>query len=449
MKLFKKILHVALVFIIIFCSAFSSCVFAGGDNESGFSFGFGEKIGEPVFKDKQEDIMFDKPLKWGKTEILGVECDWEKTDSIASFLEKQREAQAKLICGILTDNIDLVNKAMETNLIDLTSWVHVITNSENEEEKQQMFIFKDELLKHPLVAKHLETAYNLAEQKHFLFMPPKCSASQTEFTKMPGLFGDQYVVISETNIERVRTPFLIDKTVIIGIRTCERFSNNGLEDFVKALISGNFGMVKSSVEKYNIDPRFAVLLVSAERYELRLNPIYEARIRGYKEIEKYLSEVSGVKHEEQTKRIQKAWQLSQDEHNKWLITSDEYVRFDSPIEWKYFLDRLTTKIWGINKTDLDENEWGIIVPPTDVPGAVVKSPEQIKNEELLIRGVLEDNVDMVRLALDSKLINKNLLISVVTGEQKAKRFNVIQEALNKNNAEIISLLREYQYQTDI
>ncbi len=133
------------------------------------------------------------------------------------------------------------------------------------------------------------------------------------------------------------------------------------------------------------------------------------------------------------------------EHHKRLTTPDEYVRFESPIEWNRFLGRLTTKVLGINKRNLAENEWGIIVPLSGVGGAAVKSPEQIRNEELLIRGVFENNVGMVRSALYSNLIDKNLLISVVTDQSKAQRFDVLQEARSKkNNVEIISLLRLYQ-----
>lgn len=405
-----------------------------------------------ILQDSGKENYEVDPIKWENVNIIALEKFWDETDPtvcpMIPFFKKQLEAYAKLIRGILTNNIALVNEAMKTAPIELTDEVGVITDSTDEAERQQFFVFKDELLKHPLVAKHLETTYNLAEDKHFSFDPPNCSKPQTEFTKVPGLFGDRYAVVPESNIERVHIPFLIDKTKIIGIRTSEGFSNDGLENFVKFLIGGNLGMVKLMVERYNIDPRFAVPLVSEERHELRLNPIYEARTRGYKEIEKYLSEVSGAKHKEQTKRIQEVRQQLDDEYHRWLTTSDEYVRLESPIEWKYFLE-LTTKIWGINKTDVEANEWGIVVPPSDACGTAVKSSEQIKNEALLIRGVLADNVEMVRTALGSKLIDKSLRISVVTDKSKAKRFNVIQEALKKNNAEIIALLRKYQYQTDI
>ena len=383
------------------------------------------------------------PTKWENVNIIALEKFWERTDPMAPFLEKQLEAHAKLIRGILTDNTALVDEALKTNLIDLTGWADVITDSKNEEEKQQMFMFKDELLKHPLVAKHLEAAYNLAEQKHFSFTPPNCSAPQTEFTKMPGLFGVQYASVPENKVERFHTPLLINKTKIIGIRTSDGFSNKGLEDFVRSLISGDLYAVKSAVEKHNIDPRFAVLLVSDEMHELRLNPIYEAHTRGYKEIEEYLNGVSEKRHKGQTKQIQEVRRKLDDEHEKWLKTSDEYVRFDLPIEWKYFLE-LTTKIWGINKIDSEENERGISLRSSYGHDSVIKSSEQIKNEELLIRGILEDNVDMVRSALYSKLIDKSLRISVVTDQRKAQRFDAIQEAMRKNNPVIISLLREYQ-----
>lgn len=152
-----------------------------------------------------------------------------------------------------------------------------------------------------------------------------------------------------------------------------------------------------------------------------------------------------ISHAGLAEQTQEASQRVAYGHYNRLTTSDEYVRFESPIEWNRFLGRLTTQILGINKRNLAANEWGIIVPLSDVGGAAVKSSEQIENEELLIRGVLENNVDMVRSALRGNLIDKNLLISVVTDQSKAQRFDVLQEArIKKNNVEIISLLRLYQ-----
>ena len=77
------------------------------------------------------------PTKWENVNIIALEKFWERTDPMAPFLEKQLEAHAKLIRGILTDNTALVDEALKTNLIDLTGWADVITDSKNEEEKQR------------------------------------------------------------------------------------------------------------------------------------------------------------------------------------------------------------------------------------------------------------------------------------------------------------------------
>lgn len=301
MKLFKKILHVALVFIIIFCSAFSSCVFAGGDNESGFSFG--RKIGEPVFKDKQEDIMFDKPLKWGKIEILGVPCNWEKTNPFCQSNLLANIAGSKLIKGIFTNNLELVKEGVAEGA-RITQYIEVIT-SDKDNKEQILFVTDLKEYMSAEITDYLRKAYNtkfLAERKlsrqyGYGFGPEyPYGPGQHSYVHIVRLFdGDEPLKIEEYEIDKIAEPIDFLNTKIVGFikgwnsHFCP-LDKAACEKLVRGILNDDLNMVKSAVESNKSIIRIFPV-VTLEGLQIDFEPFVEAGYCKNKEIIDYLSKV--------------------------------------------------------------------------------------------------------------------------------------------------------------
>lgn len=183
--------------------------------------------------------------------------------------------------------------------------------------------------------------------------------------------------------------------------------------------------------------------------EIRLDPINGAHIRGNTEIEGYLNKIIEAKNKESEEFAQKSRkQFAENckaEFKKWISDATGYIRFSEPVEWASELG--DEPILGVCKTNFKGivEDWYWSSP--DNSSIKLKTLEIAKNEEVLIRGIFTNNASMVKQALESKLIDRELSINVVTDNKmccKMRCFEVIPEAIKASNQEIISLLREYQ-----
>ncbi len=302
MKLFKKVLSTILSFGMVFTSALSLRVFAGGDNESGFSFG--RKIGEPVFKDKQEDIMFDKPLKWGKIEILGVPCNWEKTDSFKQEISLPANiAGSKLIKGIFTNNLELVKEGVAEGA-RITQYIEVIT-SDKDNKEQILFITDLKEYMSAEITDYLRKAYNtkfLAERKlsrqyGYGFGPEyQYGPGQHSYVHIVRLFdGDEPLKIEEYEIDKIAEPIDFLNTKIVGFikgwnsHFCP-LDKNACEKLVRGILTDDLNMVKSAVESNKSIIRIFPV-VTSEGLQIDFEPFVEAGYCKNKEIIDYLSKV--------------------------------------------------------------------------------------------------------------------------------------------------------------
>lgn len=291
MKLFKKILSSALSFGVICSSAFSACVFAGGENGSGlFAFGSGTfGSGAPLFKDKQEDIMFGEPFKWGETEILGIACNWDKTDFLAESKMRESVATSKLIRGIFTNNLSLIKQGVEEGT-RITQPIDVITSDPTHRGR---FIFVTDLKQYMSaeIVDYLRKAFNerkLAEcraSRHHgygfgqtrVYGPGQHSDVHTIF-----LFdGETPLKIEADEIDRIAEPIDFLDTKIIGFikdwsSAYRPLDKDMYEKLVRGILTGNLDMIKSAVESGKVEiSTFPV--VTSDGRQIDFEPLVEAR----------------------------------------------------------------------------------------------------------------------------------------------------------------------------
>lgn len=385
------------------------------------------------------------PVRWGENEIIGIEDKyWNKQDPMASLYEEKVEAEAKLITGIFKKDIKAVKEAIETGLTNILNGVSVVTS----DPENPVDIFKvTEAKKYssPEIIEYLSGIYNKKAQEAYIFMPPNTIIQETKITKTEAFNGEQAVIVPENKIKYIDNNYVnFDGKKIIGVVKSGGFESGG-EILAKGVIEGNLDLVKLAVEKYNYVPTFNVSLVTKDKNELRLNILYEAKKRNYGNIVDYLQKLiddNRKKALEQQDKIKKEKEL---EFKNWLLSSDEYFKFSSPIKWESST-KLDKSILGIKKTNVNADR-----PDYAIPIGESKQPQktdlQILNEEKLIKGIINNNLSMVKSALESGTIEQNLIIGIVTYNpmfRKTRPFNAIYEALRIGNQDIISLLREYQ-----
>lgn len=388
--------------------------------------------------------------KWGENEIIGIEDKyWDKQDPMASLYEKKVEAEAKLITGIFKKDIKLVKEAVKTGLTDILNGISVVlennTGTFGIEDTEVFQIIEAKKYSSPEIINYLAEIYNEKAQKAYIFMPPNTICSETKIIETNAFNGKQAVIVPESKIKYIDDNYVnFDGKKIIGIVKSDGFES-GAEILAKGVLEGNLDLVKEAVEKYGYIPTFNVSLVTKDKNELRLNTLYEAKKRNYSDIVDYLQKAiddDKRKALEQQNEIQKERET---EFKNWLLFSNDYFKFDFPIEWESSM-KLDKSILGIKKTNVNAGRLDYAVPIDESKG-FQKTSLQILNEEKLIRGILSSNIEMVKSALESGTIEQNLIIGIVTYNpmfSKTRPFNAIQEALRKNNQDIISLLRKYQ-----
>lgn len=390
------------------------------------------------------------PVKWGETRIVGIEDKyWDEQDPMAGLYEKKVEAEAKLITGIFKKDIKLVKEAVETGLTGILNGISVVLENDTgifEFEDTEIFqVTEAEKYSSPEIINYLAKIYNEKAQKAYIFMPPNTICSETNIIETRAFNGNQAVVVPESKIKYIDDNYVnFDGKKIIGVVKSDGFES-GAEILAKGVLEGNLDLVKQAVEKYGYIPAFNVSLVTKDKNELRLNTLYEAKKRNYGDIVDYLQkaiEDDKRKALEQQNKIQKERET---EFKNWVSSSNEYFRFDVPIEWESPL-KLDKSIFGIKKNHVVAGGSDYAIP-IDESKETQKTSLQILNEEKLIRGILGSDIEMVKSALESGSIEKNLVIGIVTYNpmySKTRPFNAIQEALRKNNQDIVSLLRKYQ-----
>lgn len=390
------------------------------------------------------------PVKWGKNKIIGLEDRyWDKNDPMASLYEKKVQAEAKFITGIFKKDIKLVNGAVETGLINILNGISVVlennTGTFGIEDTEIFQVTEAGNYSSPEIINYIAKLYNEKAQKSYIFMPPNTIHSETEIIKTKAFAGEQAVIVPESKIKYIDDNYVnFDGTKIIGVVKSDGFES-GAEILAKGVIEGNLDLVKLAVEKYNYVPTFNVSLVTEDKNELRLNTLYEAKKRNYDDIVDYLQKAIDNDRKKIPEKQDKLQKERETEFKNWLSSSNEYFKFDFPIKWESSM-RLDKSILGIKKTNVNAGRTDYAIP-IDESKEPQKTDLQILNEEKLIRGILGNNIEMVKSALESGTIEQKLIIGIVTQNPmciKTRQFNVIQEALRKNNQDIISLLREYQ-----
>lgn len=388
--------------------------------------------------------------KWGENEIIGIEDKyWDKQDPMSAVYDKKVEAEAKLITGIFKKDIKLVKEAVETGLTNILNGISVVLENNagtyGIEDTEIFPITEAAKYSSPEIINYLAKIYNEKAQKSYIFMLPNTICSETEIIKTKAFDGKQAVIVPESKIKYIDDSYVnFDGKKIIGVVKSDGFEL-GAEILAKGVIEGNLDLVKLAVEKYNYIPTFNVSLVTEDKNELRLNTLYEAKKRNHGDILDYLQKAIAEDKKkvlEQQNKIQKEREV---EFKNWLSFSNEYFKFDFPIKWESVM-KLDKSILGIKKTNVNAGRPDYAIP-IDESKEPQKNDLQILNEEKLIRGILSRDVEMVKSALESGTIEKNLVIGIVTYNpmcSKTRSFNAIQEALRKNNHDIISLLRNYQ-----
>lgn len=368
---------------------------------------------------------------------------------MAAIYEKKVEAEAKLITGIFKKDIKLVKEAVETGLTNILNGISVVLENNagayGIEDTEIFQVTEAEKYSSPEIINYLAKIYNEKAQKAYIFMPPNTICSETNIIETRAFNGNQAVVVPESKIKYIDDNYVnFDGKKIIGVVKSDGFES-GAEILAKGVLEGNLDLVKQAVEKYGYIPAFNVSLVTKDKNELRLNTLYEAKKRNYGDIVDYLQkaiEDDKRKALEQQNKIQKERET---EFKNWVSSSNEYFRFDVPIEWESPL-KLDKSIFGIKKNHVVAGGSDYAIP-IDESKETQKTSLQILNEEKLIRGILGSDIEMVKSALESGSIEKNLVIGIVTYNpmySKTRPFNAIQEALRKNNQDIVSLLRKYQ-----
>ncbi len=307
MKLVTKFLSATLMLGIVCSSAVSTCVFAGGDEESGiFTFGsnaFGS--GTPLFRDKQEDIMFEEPLRWGDKEILGIACDWEKTDSFGRDVRMpQSIAASKLLRGILTNNLSLVRQGVEEGA-QITQPIQIVTSDRAYD--YEYFDVPD--VKHCKgvsreIVDYLRKAYNgkrLSERKSarrygYGINDSSLFISEHSKEEVISLFdGEVPLKIEADEVDKISEPIDFLDTKIVGFIKdwCSAFrplDKDMCEKLVRGILTENLDMVKSAVESGKIKiGMFPV--VTSEGKQVNFEPFREAVHCKNKEIADYLKRV--------------------------------------------------------------------------------------------------------------------------------------------------------------
>ena len=368
---------------------------------------------------------------------------------MAAIYEKKVEAEAKLITGIFKKDIKLVKEAVETGLTNILNGISVVLENNagtyGIEDTEIFPITEAAKYSSPEIINYLAKIYNEKAQKAYVFMPPNTICSETNIVKTMAFNGKQAVIVPESKIKYIKDNYVnFDGKKIIGIVKSDGFES-GAEILAKGVLEGNLDLVKQAVEKHGYAPAFNVSLVTNDRNELRLNTLYEAKKRNYSDIVDYLQKAIDDDRKKAMEQQNMIQENRETEFKNWLSFSNEYFKFDAPIEWESPF-KLDKSIFGIKKTNVNTGRPDYAIP-IDESKESQKTSLQILNEEKLIRGILSSDIEMVKSALESGTIEKNLVIEIVTYNpmcSKARPFNAIQEALRKNNQDIISLLRNYQ-----
>lgn len=368
---------------------------------------------------------------------------------MAAVYEKKVEAEAKLITGIFKKDIKLVKEAVETELTNILNGISVVLENNagtfGIEDTEIFPITEAAKYSSPEIINYLAKIYNEKAQKSYVFMPPNTICSETNIVKTMSFNGKQAVIVPESKIKYINDNYVnFDGKKIIGVVKSDGFES-GAEILAKGVLEGNLNLVKQAVEKHGYAPAFNVSLVTEDKNELRLNTLYEAKKRNHGDILDYLQKAIDDDRKKAMEQQNMIQENRETEFKNWLSSSNEYFKFDAPIEWESPF-KLDKSILGIKKTNVNAGRPDYAIP-IDESKESQKTSLQILNEEKLIRGILSSDIEMVKSALESGTIEKNLVIEIVTYNpmfSKARTFNAIQEALRKNNHDIISLLRNYQ-----
>lgn len=263
--------------------------------------------GPQTYINKQEDIKFEEPLKWGDTSIIGIPCDWERTGFLANYFLMQRTAESKLIKGIFTNNLSLVRQGVEDGA-RITQPIKVITTDAPITVKD-FFVPEAKKFSNADIVNYLRKVFNDACLREYRsahingFGPSQLRVRRSEVETVMMFDGLQPLPVKEEDVEKMDLPLSFGDNKIIGFVKGNGLDRSICTTFITGVLTGNFEMVKKAVDSGKIILANTIPVVTSDMIQINFDPIAESKNTGDPVITDYLLSVNEQQQQDMMRRM--------------------------------------------------------------------------------------------------------------------------------------------------